>query len=265
MIEKEKNIILEVHDLILKFENKLKGSGVDFNSIPVSKNSLKEEDDFISSILGPLAEITANKIVAAYDVLYEYAITIIAYIEEDEEFKSIKVPEFPDLGHDEKDNVIELAICIKNIKEEVMPLINEELKKLNKRKFLYAIQEKKLSINKGFCYEFSSSDLSRVQQLIDELRSKISSSELFEKDHQQRLLRRLENLQIELHKKMSNMDILWGLVGDAGVAIGKFGEDAKPFVDRIKELTEIAWKTQAKAEKLPKPSRNPLLEVEGTE
>jgi hypothetical protein len=30
---------------------------------------------------------------------------------------------------------------------------------------------------------------------------------------------------------MSNLDRLWGLIGEAGVALGKFGKDAKPLVD----------------------------------
>lgn len=54
------------------------------------------------------------------------------------------------------------------------------------------------------------------------------------------------------------MDRPGDLVGDAGVAIGKLGENAKPIVDRIKEITEIAWRTQARAEELPSGSEYPL-------
>jgi hypothetical protein len=78
--------------------------------------------------------------------------------------------------------------------------------------------------------------------------------------HRARLLRRLESLQSEMHKKMSDVDRIWGLVGDAGIVIGKFGKDAKPIVDRIKELSQIAWKTQARTEELSSSSKNPLLE-----
>ena len=52
----------------------------------------------------------------------------------------------------------------------------------------------------------------------------------------------------------------WGMVGDAGVLIGKLGTDAKPIVDRVKEIAAIVWKTQAIAEKLPRNSPNPMLE-----
>lgn len=115
----------------------------------------------------------------------------------------------------------------------------------------------------AFIYEFSEGDLHRIQDIINQLREQITSCELFEQDHKQRLLKRLEKLQGELHKKMSDLDRFWGLIGDAGVALGKFGEDAKPIVDLIKELTGIAWNTQSRAEELPSGTPVPLLEKDG--
>ena len=54
-----------------------------------------------------------------------------------------------------------------------------------------------------------------------------------------------------MHKKVSDLDHFWGLIGDAGVALGKLGNDAKPIVDRIREITGITWNTQSRAEELP--------------
>lgn len=82
---------------------------------------------------------------------------------------------------------------------------------------------------------------------------------MFDAKHKDRVLKRLEALQREVHKKMSNLDKLWSLVGDAGVALGKFGSDAKPFVDRIREIAQIVWRTQARAEELPSGTPLPLL------
>lgn len=73
------------------------------------------------------------------------------------------------------------------------------------------------------------------------------------------LLLRLEKVQSEMHKKMSDLDRFWGLIGDAGVALGKFGTEAKPIVDRIREISEIVWRTQARAEELPSNTPLPLL------
>ncbi len=116
------------------------------------------------------------------------------------------------------------------------------------------------NFNNVFSYEFSQGDLDRIQTLVNELREHVSKSNDFEEAHKRRLLSRLEKLQAELHKKMSDLDKFWGLVGDAGVAVGKFGNDVKPIVDRIKEITEIVWRTQARAEELPSDSPLPKLE-----
>lgn len=117
----------------------------------------------------------------------------------------------------------------------------------------------KSKLGSGFAYEFTQGDIDRIQTLINELREKIKKSDFIASEHKSRLLKRLEHLQIEMHKKMSDLDKFWGLVGDAGVAIGKFGNDAKPFVDRIKEITDIIWRTQSKAEELPSSTQNPML------
>ncbi|MBL4586070.1 MAG: hypothetical protein JKX84_03300 [Flavobacteriales bacterium] len=136
-------------------------------------------------------------------------------------------------------------------------------KKLETRKtisFVDQSQERlKLLFDNVFCYEFTEGDLGKIQELVNELREIISASELFTADHQQRILRRLEKLQGELHKKVSDLDRFWGLIGDAGVVIGKFGNDAKPIVDRIKEIADIVWRTQSHSEGLPSGTQIPLL------
>ncbi len=106
-------------------------------------------------------------------------------------------------------------------------------------------------IGSTFSYEFSDGDIDRIQTLITELRDVINKDERFSENHKQRLLKRLEELQSELHKRMSNIDRLWGFMGEAGVAIGKFGNDIKPFTDRIQEMLTITWRAQARAEELP--------------
>lgn len=117
----------------------------------------------------------------------------------------------------------------------------------------------KAALGSGFSYEFSQGDLERVQILINQIRDLISQTTGLEKDHQRRLLARLEKLQSEMHKKVSDLDRFWGLIGDAGVVLGKLGKDAKPIVDRIKEVADIVWQTQSRAEELPSGSRTPLL------
>ncbi|WOC76986.1 hypothetical protein RTE98_10830 [Stutzerimonas frequens] len=116
----------------------------------------------------------------------------------------------------------------------------------------------RMDFSSEFSYEFSQGDLERLQDLINQIRQQISGAAL-EEEHKQRLLARLEKLQSELHKKVSDLDRFWGLIGDAGVVLGKLGEDAKPIVDRVREVAGIVWKTQARSEELPSGADIPLL------
>lgn len=117
----------------------------------------------------------------------------------------------------------------------------------------------KSKFNKVFHYKFSDGDIARIQTLINELRDYISVSKYFKDDHKFRLLKRLELLQLELHKRMSNLDRFWGLVGETGMALGKFGNDIKPMVDRVKEIYEIMWRSQTVANELPSSFSMPML------
>lgn len=90
----------------------------------------------------------------------------------------------------------------------------------------------------------------------------INNAKGLEDDHKRRLLKRLEKLQSELHKRISDLDRFWGLIGDAGVMLRKLGNDAKPIVDRITELANIIWRAQSRAEGLPEADELPLLSSE---
>jgi hypothetical protein len=140
---------------------------------------------------------------------------------------------------------------------EIHTFTEQRLARINLHEFKAKFANK---LGTAFLYEFSEGDLNRVQQLIDELRKELNTSKLFESNHRSRLLSRLERVQSELHKKVSDLDRLWGLIGDAGVVLGKFGNDAKPFVDRVREIADIVWRTQARAEELPSGTKPPLLE-----
>lgn len=124
-------------------------------------------------------------------------------------------------------------------------------------------QQALLRLGKGFSYEFTQGDVDRIQALINETRDWLIATEVFTAEHRDRILKRLEALQRELHKKMSDLDKFWGLLGDAGVALGKFGADAKPFVDRIRELLQIAGRTQSRAEELPSGTPIPQVKWDG--
>jgi len=101
-----------------------------------------------------------------------------------------------------------------------------------------------------FHYEFSEGDLKKIQELLNKLRALIPDTKDLEEDHKRRLLKKLEALQSELHKKVSDLDRFWGFFIDASIVVGKMGENAKPMVDIIKQIVSIIWPTQTRAYEL---------------
>lgn len=123
----------------------------------------------------------------------------------------------------------------------------------------------RLGLGSQFAYEFAPADIERIQKLLNELRDYVSTATGFKADHQRRILARLESLQSELHKRVSDLDRFWGLVGDAGVVLAKLGNDAKPIVDRVREIADIVWNTQGRAEQLPSSAKPPQIGYESGE
>jgi hypothetical protein len=163
----------------------------------------------------------------------------------------------PDINGNVDNSCGSLFQYIANIRTEFQAKESIQKLEIYKQKYRIALKSK-------LTYEFSQGDLERIQELLNELRTQIASTEQLSLEHQQRLLKRLEKLQSELHKRVSDLDRFWGIVGDAGVVLGKLGSDAKPIVDRLKEISEIVWRTQARTEELPSNMSNPLLENENT-
>jgi len=220
------------------------------------------DDDFIKSIpsepLGSVGFICRSALdqIAAEggdwsseerDVLFE-AYALLNAIVESDLVPGLKA--VPDVTGEESD-----CIAIFSYLQEVQESVESQVSMQKIEKLKNSFKDR---LGVGFVYEFSQGDLDQVHALLSELRKLIAESKLFTSEHRQRLLSRLESLQGEVHKKMSSLDRLWGIVGDAGVVLGKFGEDVKPLVDRIKQLTEITWRTQARAENLPSDSPGPL-------
>ncbi|MEQ9849899.1 hypothetical protein [Pectobacterium brasiliense] len=254
------NPAVKVEELISQLDKILGGTGniqIKQSITAAKRDNYKSVLDYLAVTLETMSFISLQQ---KYSEILDIVAEIIANIEEDPYFNNIETPSLPEIGISDTNNIKEFIKYAATIKEAIKPLIENEINLSKKNQFLLAVSNKKKILEKGFFYEFTDGDLNKIQIIINELRGYINGSDLFEDNHRRRLLKRLEALQSEMHKKMSDIDRIWGLVGDAGVVIGKFGEDAKPFVDRIKELSQIAWKTQARAEELPSSSVNPLLE-----
>ncbi len=185
-----------------------------------------------------------------YELLMEASAFIDTIIETNDLFTDYKIPE---LSGGMSDNCSTLSQYVTAINNDFQARATELKMEAYKNRY-------KTALHSSFSYEFSQGDLDRVQTLINELRDSVSTLTALDSEHKARLLKRLEKLQSELHKRVSDLDRFWGMVGDAGVVFGKLGNDAKPIVDRIKEISEIVWRTQARTEELPSDSLSPLLE-----
>lgn len=146
------------------------------------------------------------------------------------------------------------------IREFITAVEMRNVRRISAREFRSITNQTRAKIGKVISYQFNESEIDKIQEIINDLRFNIINALVFEDKHRARILNRLEAIQTELHKKLSDLDRFWGLIGDAGVALGKFGKEAKPFVERIKELTQIVWKAQARAEQIEAASGPPLLE-----
>ena len=156
--------------------------------------------------------------------------------------------EVPDrTGHPGTD-IINMQSFIKNVAQQAQVQIDRQNTedKLKHYEDVYRI-----ALGNVFHFEFSEGDLKRIQKLVNELRDLISATEELEQKHKQRVLRKLEKLQSELHKKIRDLDLFYGTIIELSVTARIVGENFKPVVDRIRELVGIVWPVQARAFELP--------------
>lgn len=103
-------------------------------------------------------------------------------------------------------------------------------------------------------YEISVGDKERISSLILAIRDTVEKSTAIDDDHKERIFSRLNLLQVELDKKRTNFDKLLGGVVRIGIVLNKFGEDAKPSVERIQELGGVLYRLLEKIEKIVNPT-----------
>ncbi|MEM6822708.1 MAG: hypothetical protein AAF558_12305 [Verrucomicrobiota bacterium] len=112
-----------------------------------------------------------------------------------------------------------------------------------------------------FFYTFTDGDLDKIQKLLEELRRVINETGDIQADHKSRILRRLQKLESELKKNMSDLDRFYGLLVEASVLAEKIGKHSKPIVQLIRTIVNIVWNTQSRAEELPSDSHFALPET----
>jgi hypothetical protein len=147
--------------------------------------------------------------------------------------RDARLETFPELGPQRHQNVTNIAGYFGRLRNNV----RAELTNRHARGYFESKTEEYVSLfSKASIYEFSESDFKRVQDLVNELRDLIRGSTLITDEHKRRLLRRLEAMSGELRRKTNDIDRFWGFIGEAGIAMRKFGEDLAPISERVLEL-----------------------------
>jgi hypothetical protein len=112
-------------------------------------------------------------------------------------------------------------------------------------------------------FQLTDGDIAEIDDLIGRLRNAIGASEDLEPKHKQRVLKKLESLQGEIHKKMSDFDRIAGAVCEVLVVAKKVGEAGEPWVRMAKELLEVIWRSQAHFFELRSSAKMDLLKDSG--
>jgi hypothetical protein len=100
-------------------------------------------------------------------------------------------------------------------------------------------------------YTLTDGDIQAIQHALNELRTLIQGTDAITCGHKQRLLKALEILQKELHKRMSSLDAFWGFFGRLAPVIKENGEATQAWIPLLKQIKEIIWNSEARAAELP--------------
>lgn len=143
---------------------------------------------------------------------------------------------FPEIGAQRHQNIASITAYFGQLRTQV----RTELTGRHSRSYFDTKTEEYLALfAKAQVYEFGEAEFKRIHDLANELKALIRDSSLITEDHKRRLLRRLEAMRGELHRKTTDIDRFWGFLGEAGINMRKFGEDLSPVSDRMLELANI--------------------------
>jgi hypothetical protein len=195
-----------------------------------------------------------------FDIVIKGYALLIALIEKAEKtdpelYSNIKeIKEFKIINDETK-----YAIIIKDTAKRVLDFSTFHIAKRDIHQVAVTSIDEYRGIVTGFKnYIITDDDFSMIQKNINEIREIIASSDLIADDHKYRLQSKLEQLQLELHKKMSSLTRVLGLLVEVGTSIGIVGERIKPATDRVCEILQSLLHTKSKAEGLPPSSISTL-------
>ena len=147
-----------------------------------------------------------------------------------------KLEAFPEIGPERHKNIANIVTWFGQLRTRVR---GELIGRNAKGHFDTKADEYMSLFNRAAVYQFSDPDFQRVQELTAELGDLFRRSALIGEEQKRKLLRRLEAMRAEFHRKTNDIDRFWGFMGEAGIAMRKYGQDLEPIAQRVLELGDI--------------------------
>ncbi len=120
---------------------------------------------------------------------------------------------------------------------------NMVLNQIQRLELAFRLKKGASSVAVGFdnhVVMLSRRQVEEIEGHISDARQKIRSSSAFEEKHKLRLLNRLEKLQAEINKKISDLDVMLAGVTEVTVVAGQSAKNLKPVVDLFKKIFLVA-------------------------
>lgn len=97
-------------------------------------------------------------------------------------------------------------------------------------------------------YRFEEAEKQAIKRRFHELRLLVGDLDSLEEPQKSRLMSRLGRIHAELEHRLSDLDRIWGLVGEARTIESRYGDAGSLIVELLREIVEIGWQAQARAE-----------------
>jgi hypothetical protein len=111
----------------------------------------------------------------------------------------------------------------------------------------------------GFGYaKLDKTEKEEIHKKLNHIRSIIEHSMLPDRK-KNALYRKLGDLSAEVDRIGTKTDAFFGLMGDIGVHLGEFAENAKPMIDEVKDVIKIITRARARSEDVALPEESKHL------
>jgi len=139
---------------------------------------------------------------------------------------------------------------IDNIYDRIVKMKKAVEERARNQKLIQSRDKFRSKISKQ-SYKFNDNEHKQLQDILNDMRQIIVDGEFLAEEHKRRVLNKLEKLQEELHKSVSDLSVLYGRIVEASEVVGKVGRNIDPFTNRAKEFIRILQKKQDETEGLP--------------